>query len=73
MLKLTRRIGETVMIGKDVQITVLEIKQRRVRIGIRAPITVAVHREEIFVRIRQQRAGHLARVHLQPEPSHRLL
>jgi len=51
MLILTRRAGETVMIGNDVTITVLGVKGNQVRIGINAPKDVAVHREEIFERI----------------------
>ena len=53
MLILTRRVGETIMIGDEVTITVLGVKGNQVRIGINAPKTVAVHREEIYVRIRQ--------------------
>jgi carbon storage regulator len=57
MLILSRREGETVMIGSDVTVTVLGIKGNQVRIGISAPKNVAVHREEIFERIkREQRA-----------------
>jgi carbon storage regulator len=52
------------MIGEDVQITVLEVKRRHVRIGIRAPIRVPVHREEVFERIQQERAELLTRVPL---------
>ncbi len=52
MLILTRRIGETVMIGDEVTVTVLGIKGNQVRMGINAPRTVAVHREEIFERIK---------------------
>lgn len=48
MLVLTRRSGESLMIGDEVKITILEIKGRQVRIGIDAPKDVAVHREEIF-------------------------
>ena len=52
MLILTRRIGETLMIGDDVSITVIGVKGNQVRIGIDAPKEVAVHREEIFKRIK---------------------
>ena len=52
MLILTRRIGETLMIGDDVSITVIGVKGNQVRIGIDAPKDVAVHREEIFNRIK---------------------
>ena len=52
MLILTRRVGETVMIGEDIAVTVLGIKGNQVRIGIKAPRDVAVHREEIWQRIR---------------------
>ena len=57
MLILTRRAGETVMIGSDVTITVLGVKGNQVRIGINAPKDVAVHREEIFERIQSEQAG----------------
>ena len=57
MLILTRRAGETVMIGNDVTITVLGVKGNQVRIGINAPKDVAVHREEIFERIQSEQAG----------------
>lgn len=52
MLILTRKIGETVMIGEEVTVTVLGIKGNQVRLGINAPKDIAVHREEIFVRIK---------------------
>ena len=55
MLILTRRVGETVMIGDDVTITVLGVKGTHVRIGINAPKSVPVHREEIYERIRRER------------------
>lgn len=55
MLILTRRVGETVMIGDEVTVTVLGIKGNQVRLGVKAPKTVAVHREEIFERIRVER------------------
>ncbi|MEC9415167.1 MAG: carbon storage regulator CsrA [Pseudomonadota bacterium] len=51
MLILTRRAGETLMIGEDVSVTVLGVKGNQVRIGINAPKDVAVHREEIYDRI----------------------
>jgi len=57
MLILTRRAGETVMIGNDVTITVLGVKGNQVRIGINAPKDVAVHREEIFERIQSEQSG----------------
>lgn len=58
MLILTRRVGETVMIGNDVTVTVLGVKGNQVRIGINAPKDVAVHREEIYERIkREQQQG----------------
>ena len=57
MLILTRRAGETVMIGSDVTITVLGVKGNQVRIGINAPKDIAVHREEIFERIQAEKAA----------------
>jgi carbon storage regulator len=57
MLILTRRVGETLMIGKHVTVTVLGIKGNQVRIGVGAPREVAVHREEIFDRIRREESG----------------
>lgn len=53
MLILTRRVGETLMIGEDVTVTVLGVKGNQVRIGINAPKNLAVHREEIFQRIKR--------------------
>ena len=52
MLILTRRVGESLMIGDDVTVTVLEVNGNQVRIGIKAPKHVSVHREEIFNRIK---------------------
>jgi carbon storage regulator len=57
MLILTRRVGETVMIGDDVTITVLGVKGNQVRVGINAPKNVAVHREEIYERIKREQQG----------------
>jgi carbon storage regulator len=57
MLILTRRIGETLIIGDDVNITVLGVKGNQVRLGINAPKDVSVHREEIYLRIQQEKEG----------------
>jgi carbon storage regulator len=55
MLILTRRVGETLMIGNDVTVTVVAVNGNQVRIGIGAPKDVAVHREEIFERVKQEK------------------
>ncbi len=57
MLILTRRVGESVMIGDSVTITVLGVKGNQVRIGVNAPKDVAVHREEIYERIQREHDG----------------
>ncbi|MCL6271069.1 carbon storage regulator CsrA [Sansalvadorimonas sp. 2012CJ34-2] len=57
MLILTRRVGETLMVGDDVTVTVLGVKGNQVRIGVNAPKEVAVHREEIYQRIQKEREG----------------
>jgi len=57
MLILTRRVGETVVIGNDVTVTILGVKGNQVRVGINAPKTVAVHREEIYERIKREQEG----------------
>lgn len=54
MLILTRRPGETLMIGEDIKVTVLGFKGNQVRLGIDAPNDVSVHREEIFLRISEE-------------------
>ena len=56
MLILTRRVGETLMIGDEVTVTVLGIKGNQVRIGVNAPKDVTVHREEIYERIRKEKS-----------------
>ncbi len=56
MLILTRRVGETVVIGNDVTVTVLGVKGNQVRLGVNAPREVAVHREEIFERIKREQS-----------------
>ena len=53
MLILTRRVGESLMVGDDITITVLGVKGNQVRIGVNAPKDVAVHREEIYNRIQE--------------------
>jgi len=54
MLILTRRVGETLMIGNDVTVTVLGVKGNQVRVGVNAPKDVSVHREEIYERIQEE-------------------
>ena len=57
MLILTRRVGESLMIGDEINVTVLGIRGNQVRIGVNAPKEVAVHREEIYERIKQEQTG----------------
>lgn len=56
MLILTRRPGEVIMVGDEISITVLGLKGNQVRLGIYAPPNIAVHREEIYVRVQAERA-----------------
>lgn len=53
MLILTRKVGESLLIGDDISITVLSVRGNQVKIGINAPKDVSVHREEIYQRIKQ--------------------
>ena len=57
MLILTRRVGETLMVGDDVTVTVLGVKGNQVRIGVNAPKEVSVHREEIYDKIQREDAA----------------
>ena len=57
MLILTRRVGETLMVGDEVTVTVLGVKGNQVRIGVNAPRDVAVHREEIYQRIHDEKSS----------------
>ena len=54
MLILTRRLNETLMIGNEITVTVLGVKGNQVRLGVNAPRSVAVHREEVFDRIQSE-------------------
>ena len=57
MLILTRRVGETLMVGDDVTISVLGVKGNQVRIGVKAPKEDSVHREEIYMRIQNEKSN----------------
>lgn len=66
MLIVTRRVGETVMIGDDITVTVLGVKGNQARVGVNAPKEVAVHREEIYEKIKRQQGQPQSKSDKQP-------
>jgi carbon storage regulator len=56
MLILTRRVGETVVIGDQITVTVVDVKGNQIRLGIQAPKEIPVHREEVYVRLNEEKA-----------------
>ncbi|MBT4504671.1 MAG: carbon storage regulator CsrA [Gemmatimonadetes bacterium] len=54
MLVLTRKAGESIVIGSEIRVTVLELQGRQIRLGIEAPSTISVHRGEVYERIREE-------------------
>lgn len=54
MLVLTRKVGESIVIGQDIEVTVLEVRGEQVKLGIRAPRSIAVHRKEVYLAIRAE-------------------
>ena len=73
MLILTRNIKETLIIGDDVRIKVLGVKGNQVRLGIDAPESTSVHREEVYNRIQEERNGYCMRPNLISKQSHHAL
>ena len=69
MLILTRRVGESLRIGDEVSVTVLGIKGSQVRIGVNAPKSVSVHREEVYDRINEEKSKNSADIPINPEKS----
>ncbi len=69
MLILTRRVGESLRIGDEVSVTVLGIKGSQVRIGVNAPKNIAVHREEVYDRINEEKSKNSADIPINPEKS----
>ncbi len=67
MLILTRRIGETLMVGDEVTVTVLGIKGNQVRIGVNAPGDIAVHRQEVYEKI--QKEANVSQSGVEPQPA----
>jgi carbon storage regulator CsrA len=59
MLILTRRVGESLIIGQDVTVAVLGVRHRQVRVGVNAPQSVTVHREEVYAQIHAERTGQI--------------
>jgi carbon storage regulator len=57
MLILTRRVGETLMIGNEITVTVLSVQGNQIRLGIAAPKEIPVHREEVYVRLQEEKGG----------------
>lgn len=69
MLILTRRVGEKLMIGEDVMVTVLGVKGNQIRLGVSAPIEVRVHREEVYERIQKEKEIKQIEKHLEEDVS----
>ena len=69
MLILTRRVGESLRIGDEVSVTVLGIKGSQVRIGVNAPRSVSVHREEVYDRINEEKSKNSEDIQKNPEKS----
>lgn len=67
MLILTRRVGESVVIGDDISVTVLGVKGNQVRLGVNAPRDVSVHREEIYAKIQQEEGASAGETSPDPE------